>query len=116
MNMMAQFQKQTVIHAQGKDWTLGPWGTAAWTELLQLAKPHLPDPYDALGKLLQALPPEEARSVLLEAQKEKRRILSISSPAVQEWLRTLEGELALFYVLLKVTHPDMTSERAMAIA
>src|SRR2546423_203172 len=116
MSAVPQLGRETEFAALGQTWKTGRWTLKAWEELLALAKPYLPDPYAGLKELLPALAPDHAREVVMEAQKAKRRILSINSPEVQEWLNTLEGQLSLFYVLLKQSHPDVTPEMAMEIA
>jgi hypothetical protein len=116
MSAVPQLGKETEFSALGKVWKVGRFTLKAWDELLALARPHLPDPYDGLKELLPSLDKELARELVLEAQKAKRRILSINSPEVQEWIETPEGLLSLFYVLLKQAHPEMTPELAVQIA
>jgi hypothetical protein len=107
--------KETTFEALGQRWTLGRWSLKVWDDLRELAKPHLANPYEGLKDLLPCVDRELARELVLQAQKAKRRMHSIGSPEIQEWLETIEGKLSLFYVLLKARHPDMTPELAMQI-
>lgn len=107
--------KETTFQALGQTWTTGTWSLAAWDELLAMARSYLPDPYDGLEQILPHVDRDMARELIMEAQKVKRRILSIMSPEIQEWLATVEGQIRLFYVLLKLNHPEVTLDMAMKI-
>ena len=117
MSTQPRLGRETSFTALGQTWTAGRWSIRCWDELLEIARPHLGDPLAGLERLLPALAPEQQEKVLSEALRQKRRALSIGSPEVQEWLGTVEGQLALWYVLLKYPHhPDMTREQALELA
>ena|ERR1051325_6350266 len=116
MSVVPQLGAESTFEALGKKWTTGRWTLAVWDELVALAKPHLPDPYEGLKELLPILPQGMVLEVVMEAQKAKRRILGINSPEVQEWLATAQGRVLLLYTLLKQNHPDITPDDVLAIS
>jgi hypothetical protein len=108
--------KETTFEALGKTWTLGTLSLKAWDQLREMAKSYLADPYEGLPQLIAGMDRELARELVMDAQKRKRRMLSIGSPEIREWMETLEGKLSVLYVLLKAKQPDITPETAMEIA
>lgn len=113
--IMPQLGVESTITALGKTWRVGRWTMEVWDLLLEMARPHLPDPFRGLDKLLPLVSAERGNELVNEALKMSRRVVSINSPEVQEWLETIEGKLSLLYALLREHHPDITRTQAMEI-
>lgn len=114
--IMPQLGRETVIDALGKRWTVGRWTVDVWDQLLEWARPRLPDPFAGLEKVVDKLPEAAALQLVREAQERAARALSIQSPEVVELIDgTLEGKVQTFYLLLRQHHPDVTREEVVEV-
>jgi len=107
--------REQVVEALGRRWKLARWDRGVWKDLLEWARPQVPDPIEAISKHLDKLPPEVAKYAVDAALKAKRAFLSINSPEVQTVLGSLEGISKALYLLLLPHQPNATEDDAYAI-
>lgn len=111
-----QLGRETTVDALGKKWTIGRWTVDVWDELIDFAKKRLPDPWAPIKDLVQVLSPEEAGKLIQDTYKRVNAMFTIKSPEIQAFLDTPEGQMYLFWLLMRQHHPELTRQQAMDIA
>jgi len=107
--------REQTVKALGKEWKLARWTRAVWRELLEWARPQVPDPIDVAERLMKRLPPEQHAGVLAAALQMGCEPVHIGTPAVLALVNGMEGTAKLVSLLLKPSHPEATEDLAWDI-
>lgn len=107
--------REQEFEALGQAWRFGRWERRVWWELLQWARPQVPNPLDLVKDVLPLLPPATAAAVAKEAIAASRTFLSVLSPEVKALIGSLEGSTQIVYLLLKDHHPKVSEDDAFRI-
>lgn len=114
--LAAHVGREQTFDAAGRTWKLSRWERRVWWELLEWARPQIPDPVESIAKHLDKLPPDVARYAVDKALAASRIFLSINSPEVQSLIESLEGGVRTLYLLLREHQPEATEDDAYRIA
>lgn len=124
--------REQTFEALGRTWRLARWDRAVWRDLLEWARPRIPDPRKTAAEFLAMLPPavttivggvpittdpngDQKTEIVKAALADAQEYLSPTSPKVNALLGTLDGVCELFRLLLKPAQPDITDDQAYEI-
>jgi hypothetical protein len=111
--IMPQLGREVTIEACGRKWTLARMEIDRLEEFIDWLRPQLPDPFAGLEKILPSMSREDALKEIKEARA--AAIMDYDSPAIQSALTTVRGRLRMFYLCLRVNHPEIKLADAFAI-
>lgn len=108
--------REQVLEIAGRKWKLSRWERRIWWELLQWARPQIPDPVETIAKHLDKLPDKLASYAVDKALAASRTFLSVNSPEVDSLLESLEGMVKVLHLLLLEHQPSITEDEAYCLA
>lgn len=115
---MFDLEKEVRVEAGGKTWTLGKWTVGMTLDLRDWVKEVMGDPFEALDKYIDRLPPDEAMKELQEAKSIQRQLrnFTLECPLAREILKQTSGLLKLVHLRMLTHHPEATADDAFALA
>jgi len=108
--------REQEIDVLGRRWKVGRWTMGVWRELLEWARPQIPNPLDAIAKHLNSFSLDAQKYAVDQALDASRSFLSIGSPEIQSVLNSLEGGVRLLWLLLKTHQQNATEDDAYQVA
>lgn len=108
--------REQVIEALGRRWTLSRWDRSIWRDLLEWAKPRVPDPVATAKRMMEALPEKHHADIVSAALELTQQPLGIEHPGVQAVVWSMEGMAKLCHLLLRKHHPGVTEDEAWDVA
>ncbi len=101
--------------AGGRVWHTARWTRAVWTDLLEWARPRIPDPFTVAEKAMARFPAAHHPAIVAQAVQLSGEYLSIGSPQVAACLGSVEGMAYLMYLLLRPNHTGVTEDEAFDV-
>jgi hypothetical protein len=110
--------KDTTVKALGKTWTFSSrmeWG--ALKEFFAWIAQQEGDVFADLERFIDKIPEADRAKLFRERQERRDQIksLNLGSPIAEAYKQTADGIGYMALALLRVHHPDVTMEEAMAI-
>lgn len=107
--------RESVVRALGRDWRVGRWTRGIWEEWLLWLKERTPDPMQLLLAKLDKFPDHLQAEAVRHAIDRSAEYMSPGSPVVNQALGSLEGNVRLFWLLLREHQPGITEDEALAV-
>lgn len=109
--------REVTHEVEGKRYTFARLERRVIVEFRDWIAEQIGDPFADVERLIDKLPPEEAKTMIREAKEtcDQLRSWSIGCPLAQRFLRTELGLGQLAYLQLRDHHPDITPDEALRV-